>query len=128
MAVFAENGSFRPKNCYGLNFGYGRILAFLKLSLTVSVFRKKFPFGHTLIQRDSKLPELIGSLKFGGFWGFVQLISRPTTAQQKKPIQNLRHSISSENFPLVGKFRISLIASSISLSSDLLSSRVPTYM
>ena len=48
MAVFAENGSFRPKNCYGRNFGYGRISAFLKLSLTVSVFRKKFPFGHTL--------------------------------------------------------------------------------
>ena len=57
MAVFAENGSFRPKNCYGRNFSYGRISAFLKLSLTVSVFRKKFPFGHTLPQSKGDFGE-----------------------------------------------------------------------
>ena len=48
MAVSAENHIFGRKFSYGRNFGYGRISAFFKLFLTVTVFRKKFSFGHTL--------------------------------------------------------------------------------
>ena len=47
MCLTAENTS------YGRNFGYGRILAFIKafmeLYLTVTVFRQKSSFGHALV-------------------------------------------------------------------------------
>ena len=37
-------------------------------------------------------------LKFGNFWGVVQLIRRPTTTEQKTlTISNLRHLISSDH-------------------------------
>ena len=48
MPVMAENGYFRPKNSHGRNFGYGGNSAILGQSLTVTVFRKKISFGHTL--------------------------------------------------------------------------------
>ena len=44
----AENSSFWPKNSYGRNFSYGRISAFIKVYLTVTEFRQKSSFGHTL--------------------------------------------------------------------------------
>ena len=52
----AETSNFRPKmavsaenHIFGRNFGYGRISASFKLFLTVTVFRQKFSFGHTLM-------------------------------------------------------------------------------
>ena len=35
------------------NFGYGRISAFIELYLTVTAFRKKSSFGHTLVSHRS---------------------------------------------------------------------------
>ena len=58
MSVTAENGCFWPKIPYGRNFGYSRISASLKPFLTVTVFRQKFSFGHTLkvlYQRTARL-------------------------------------------------------------------------
>ena len=96
MAVFAENGSFRPKNCYGRNFGYGRISAFLKLSLTVSVFRKKFPFGHTLystpVTNNNKMFPPRSQLKFPALFSY-----RPSGCCAPAPVR--RPSATSNRLP-----------------------------
>ena len=53
MSVTAENSYFRPKIPYSRNFSYGRISAFIELYVTVTEFRKKSSFGHTLAARGT---------------------------------------------------------------------------
>ena len=48
MSVAAENGYFRPKIPYCRNFGYGRISVFWSCLFTVTVFRQKISYSHTL--------------------------------------------------------------------------------
>ena len=58
IALTAENSTYGLKFSYGRNFGYDRILAFLKPFLAVTVFRKKISFGHTLLHAQLILKQL----------------------------------------------------------------------
>ena len=58
-----ETAIFGRKFTYGRNFGYGRISASLKPFLTVTVFRKKFSFGHTLQPLSQEEEEVQTRLK-----------------------------------------------------------------
>ena len=71
IALTSENNSYGRKFSYGLNFGYSNISGFLKLFLTVTVFR-----SHTIVEVVEGAMVLVLVMAVEGAMVIVPVIAR----------------------------------------------------